>query len=145
MAHARQQIQDAMVTALELGVTATVQAGRIWIYQESELPILGVYTNEEADSQDDGSFDAIGRTLELVCEAVAQGVDGNTVNNALNAIAVEVETVLGTQRTVLGILDCVPAAWSVELSSEAETVTGKALMGFEIDYRTAIGAPEVIK
>jgi hypothetical protein len=144
MSHARTQIQDAMVAALQLGVTATVQSGRIWTYQQAELPIVGVYTNEEAQEQDDGTFDVIGRTLELVCEAVAQGADGNAVVDSLNDIAVQVETVLGGERQVLGILDCIPAAWTVELSSEAETVTAKGLMGFEVLYRTAIGAPETI-
>jgi hypothetical protein len=144
MSHARTQILDAMVAALQLGVTVTVQSGRIWTYQQNELPIVGVYTNEEAQDQDDGTFDAIGRTLELVVEAVAQGVDGNAVVDSLNVIAAEVETILGGERQVLGILDCIPAAWAVELSSEAETVTAKGLIGFEILYRTAIGAPGTI-
>lgn len=142
--HARIQIENAMVAALQLGVTAMVQAGRIWVYQQDELPIVGVYTNSEADSQDDGTFDAISRELDLVCEVVAQGVDGTTVNQSLNDVAVEIETVLGANRQVLGILDCVPATWTVELNSEAETVTGKAVMEFAVLYRTAIGDPENI-
>jgi thiamine biosynthesis protein ThiC len=144
MSHARIQIQDALVAAMQLGVTATVNPGRIWIYQESELPIVGVYTASEEDSQDDGTFDAIGRTLDLVCEVVAQGVDGNTVNNALNDVAVEVETVLGVNREIVNVLDVMPESWEVDLSSEAETVTGKAVMTFTVLYRTAIGSPETI-
>ena len=143
--HARQQIREAMVQALQMDVSlATVNEGRIWAYQQTELPIIGVYTNEEAQSLDEGTFDAIGRELELVCEVVAQGVDGNTVVDTLDAIAVQVEESLGDEREVLGILDCVPAAWSVELSTEGETVTGTALMGFSVLYRTAIGSPETI-
>ena len=142
--HARQQIQDAMVTALQFAATVTVQAGRVWIYQPVELPIVGVYTNEEADSLDEGTFDAIGRELALVCELVAEGTDGDTVNSTLNAMASEVETILGTQRQVLGILDCVPGAYAVEMSSESENVKGKAIMEFTVLYRTAIGSPETI-
>ena len=143
--HARQQIQDAMVTALQFTATVTVQAGRVWIYQPVELPIVGVYTNEEADSQDDGTFDAIGRELALVCEIVAEGTDGNTVDITLNDIASEVETILGAQRQVLGILDCIPTAWAVEMSTESENVKGKAIMEFTVLYRTEIGQPDVIK
>jgi hypothetical protein len=144
MSHARTQIQDAMVIALDAGVTATVQSGRVWTYQQEELPIVGVYANDEEQSVDDGSFDAIGRNLELVCEIVAQAIDGATVNDALNVVATEIETTLGSQRQALGIMDCTPATWTVEVNSEAETVTAKALMGFEVLYRTAIGTPEVI-
>jgi hypothetical protein len=145
MSHARIQIQDAMVAALVTDVSlATVKAGRVWVYQSGELPVVGVYTNEEAQSLDDGSFDAIGRELELICEVVAQGVDGNTVDIALNAVAVQIEESLGDERHVLGILDCVPAAWSAEFSTEGETVTGKGVMGFSVLYRTAIGSPETI-
>ena len=145
MSHARTQIQDAMDAALQTDVTlATVTAGRIWVYQQGELPVVGVYTNEEVDSLDEGTFDAIGRELELICEVVAQGVDGNTVDNTLNDIAVQVETALGLEREVLGILDCVPSAWAAELTTEGETVTGKGVMGFNVLYRTAIGSPETI-
>jgi hypothetical protein len=144
MSHARTQIKDAMVSALQLGMSVTVQPGRIWTYQESELPIVGVYDGEEAQEQDDGTFDAIGRTLDLSCEIVLQAVDGNTADDALNALAAEIETVLGGERQVLGILDCVPVTWTTEASSEAETVTAKGLIGFEILYRTAIGAPDTI-
>jgi thiamine biosynthesis protein ThiC len=144
MSHARQQIQDEAVSLLDVGVTATVQSERVWITQESELPIVGVYTNTEEMSQDDGTFTAIGRTLELVCELVVQGVDGATVNSSLNAIAVEVETVLGANREMLGVLDVVPQAWDVEQNTEGDTVTGKGVMVFEVLYRTAIGAPETI-
>ena len=144
MSHARQQILDAAVTVLELGVTATVQSGRVWTLQEGELPIVGVYTNSEELSQDDGTFDAIGRSLELVCEVTAQGVDGATVNSSLNDVAVEIETVLGANRQMLGVLDIVPGAYDVEMSSEAETVTGKGVTTFDVMYRTAIGSPETI-
>ena len=145
MSHARTQIQDEMVAALQVDVNlATVQAGRIWVYQPEELPIVGVYTNNESQSLDDGSFDAIGRELELVCECVAQASDGNSVETILNNIAEQIEQSLGDERNVLGILDCVPAEWVVEMSTEGDTVTGKAGLGFSVLYRTAIGSPETI-
>ena len=147
MSHARTQIQDAMVSALGLGVSIPVQAGRVYTLQQPELPLVGVCTNEELMSLNDGdgaSFDAIGRELELICEVVAQGADGVTVNDSLNNVAVEIETTMGDERNVLGIIDCVPSAWSVEMSAEGETVTGKAIMGFNVLYRTAIGSPENI-
>jgi len=145
MSHARIEIQDAMVAALQPDVDlATVKAGRVWVYQPGELPVVGVYTNEEAQSLDEGTFDAIGRELELICEVVAQGVDGNTVDIALNAIAAQIETSLGDERHVLGILDCLPAAWSAEMTTEGDTITGKGVMSFSVLYRTAIGSPETI-
>lgn len=146
--HARQQIQDAVVAALQLGLTDTVVAGRIWMVQEFELPLVGVYTNSETDTLDDGGTmgdpGAIYRTLELACEIRVQGVDGVTANNALNDIAAEVETVMGTQRQAVGVLDILPVTWEVTMDTGGETVTGTGLMGFEVLYRTAVGLPETI-
>ena len=144
MSHARTQIEDAMLAALQFPGTMTVQAGRVYIYTPEELPIVGLYANEESDSLDDGSFDAIGRELNLVCEVVVQGTSGKIVNDSLNDIAALIETTLGQQRQALGILDCVPNDWDPVLTTEGETVTGKGVLEFNVLYRTAIGSPETI-
>ena len=144
MSHARTQIEVEMLTALQFPGTMTVQAGRVYIYTPQELPIVGLYTNEETQSLDDGSFDAIGRELNLVCEIVAQGTSGQAVNDSLNDIASLIETTLGQERQALGILDCVPSAWAAEITTEGETVTGKGVIEFSVLYQTAIGSPDTI-
>ena len=133
-----------MLAALQFPGTMTVQAGRVYIYTQLELPLVGLYTNEETDSLDDGSFDAIGRELNLVCEVVVQGTSGKAVNDSLNDIASLIETTLGQERQSLGILDCVPNSWAADMTTEGETVTGKGVLEFSVLYRTAIGSPETI-
>jgi len=144
MSHARQQIRDAVTAAL-VSVTATVQKQRIWVLQQDELPLVGVYTGTEEDSLDEGaSFGALFRSLEVKIDLAVSGSTGEQSMNALDDLAVEVETDLGINRQMVGILDLMPVSSDVEQSTEGDSVTSRMTLTFEAMYRTVIGFPEII-
>jgi hypothetical protein len=144
MSHARQQIRDAVVTALTGNVSATVVPTRAWIVQTDELPVVLVYTNSEADSLDDpgASFEALSRILELVTEIVVTGPTTNA--DQLDDLAAEVETLLGANRELAGVLDMVPESSEVVETTEGEQVISRLVLTFATQYRTAVGSPETI-
>lgn len=143
--HARARIRDAIVLELQ-GIAATVQADRIWILQVDELPLVGVYTDSEAQTLDaeGASFDAIDRVLDVSCDVAVVRDDGAASMNALDVLAGQIETALGANRNLLGIMDIVPAEMEVTQSSEGDQIVSRMVLTFAVMYRTAIGAPEVI-
>ena len=146
MSHARQQIREAVATALttDLAGTATVTEGRTWIQQQPELPHVSVYTVTEESDQDQTSFDALYRELALVCEITVKGVDGNAASDALDVLAESIEQSLGTRRQVIGIQDLYPESWDVTLTSDGDQVNGAASLTYSCQYRTVIGQPDLI-
>ena len=142
--HARQQIRDAVAAAL-VGVSATLVKQRIWILQQDELPLVGIYTSTEEDSLDDGaSFNALLRSLEVKVDLAVTGSTGEQSLNALDDLAVEVEVGLGADREMVGIMDMVPLSTDVEQTTEGDSVISRMTMTFEAMYRTEIGSPETI-
>ena len=149
MSHARQQIREAVVTVLQaFPVLATVQDTRIWIVQQAELPLVGVYTSTEAITFDEGATmgetDALMRELEVVLDIAVSSSSGQASMNALDDLAAECEEALGVDRNMLGIMDITPAAVDVEQSTEGDSVISRMQFGFICLYRTAVGFPQVI-
>jgi len=144
MSHARQQIRDAVTAAL-VSVTATVQKQRIWVLQQDELPLVGVYTSTEEDSLDEGaSFGTLFRSLEVKVDLAVAGSTGEQSLNDLDDLAVEVETDLGADRQLVNIMELLPVSTDVEQTTEGDSVISRMTMTFEAMYRTEIGKPEVI-
>jgi hypothetical protein len=145
MSHARKQIRDAAVSALS-GITPRVVPHRVWIQQDTELPLVGVYTSDEASSLDEegAAFTALNRITSLVMEIAVSDADGKTGMDALDAIAVEVETALGANRQLAGIMDSFPVSTEVEQSTEGDAVVSRMTLTYLAQYRTAIGDPENI-
>jgi hypothetical protein len=147
--HARQQIRDAAVAALNGNITATVVPERIWILQTDELPLVGVYTQSEANSLDEqgaamGQPTTIYRELELTCDIAVTGATGALSASHLDDLAEEIERELGASRKLAGAMDTVPASWEVEQSQESEQIVSRATLVFTVMYRTAIGAADTL-
>lgn len=136
--HARRAIRDAAVQALTglLTTGANVHATRLYPIEAAGLPALCIYTLAE-----ESGFDTMSpsrkllRRLELAVEIVAQVND--TLDDALDAIALEVEQILGTNFTLGGTAkDCELQSTKITVRGEGEKQTGSAVLIFGITYRT---------
>ncbi len=142
--HVRKQIRDAVVVQLT-GLTTTgakVFPSRVYSLEAASVPALLVYTNSESASVVSlaPSGRDMGRTLEIVIEAVAKANSG--LDDALDTIITEVEIALGDDITLGGLLkDLQLTAIDVSLSGDAQKPTGSARMTWTAEYWTAEGAP----
>lgn len=144
MAHARTQIRDAVVTAVT-GLTTTttnVYSGRV--YPFDTLPCLAVYANEEAIDEEGGVMGAVdSRALTITIEGRARVA--TSVDDTLDTISKEIETAIGTDSTLGGLVECARLqATSLTLDGEAEQETGLIQLIYLIYYRVSLTDPETI-
>lgn len=133
MSHVRQQVRDAVVTALEpLG---GVHASRLYPVQQDELPVFLVYLGDE---EIEGDFQTLERRLEVVVEIV---VDGQTFDNDLEDQVAAVEVALTGDLGQL-VRDFRPTGIELSASVEGATAIGRARITFEALYRTSYSDPE---
>lgn len=145
MSHVRQQIRDAVITALTgLATTgARVYGSRLYALKDTDLPALLINTEDE-------SIEAVGvdepqwliRSLLLTVRGVAQQTAD--LDDKLDTIAAEVETVLGANAP-LGALANIVGLESIDtkMESKLEKPVGIIEMNYRITYTTAANAPQV--
>jgi hypothetical protein len=139
MSHGRQQVRDALVTALTGLVTTgtAVYSGRV--YPHDTLPSLAVFTLREEVNEEDHRT----RTVFLQVEARTQATAD--LDDAIDAICVEVEVAISADDTLGGKALCVfPPETEIELSGEAEKPIAQATMTFPAMYRVAFTDPETL-
>lgn len=145
MVHARKAIRDAAVQLLAgLATTgANVHATRLYPLEPGGLPALCIYTFNEASGFDTLQPRKHLRRLELAVEIVAQVNDG--LDDALDQIALEVETKLGSNFTLNGTAkDCELQSTKIAVHGEGEKQTGSAVLIFGITYRTLATDPSTL-
>ena len=140
--HVRKQIRDAAVTALTgLATTGTrVFPTRFHPHAEADLPLLAVYTTQEADEPvalgDDPPLD---RLVDVVVECVARAAAA--VEDTIDTMAAEVEAAMhaAIQSGGLAALvhDGVPLAWEFAFDPEANQELAAGVMTFRLQYATA--------
>lgn len=141
--HVRQQLRDAIVTALTgLATTgARVYTARVYPAQDSELPHLEINTvDEQADQIGLHAPGITERQVSIEITARARGISG--LANTLDDISAEVETVLSGAITVSGEL--VPLAYqgaSIQFSGDADQPIGSAALRYQATLYTASNAP----
>ena len=122
MAHVRQQIRSAIVTALT-GLTTTgsnVFRSRIYPLESGKLPGLCIFTRSEAVEFDTLTITrSIGRVLEVSVEAYLSATAN--YDNTLDTIAVEVEEALAADVTLGGLSkDVQVTAFEADFSGDGE-------------------------
>jgi len=141
--HMRQQIRDAVVTAVT-GLTTTgsnVFNAREWPQEAGDLPALRVYTPDEESEPDNMTRPrSMERSLELVIEGIARATSG--VVGTLDTIAAEVEAALGNNLLSGKVKDMHLA----RTESPAHDVTGNRPVGlirltYAVSYRTPEADP----
>jgi len=144
MAHARQQIRDAIVTAVTGLITTGSNVHNSPVYPFDVLPCLAVYSRTES-----AAFDGITsprnsvRELEIIIEARAKATSGNA--NTIDTICAEVETALAADVTLGGLArDLMASGFDMQLSGDADKPTMLGTMRVLVRYRVKENAPEVL-
>jgi hypothetical protein len=142
MSHVRQQIREAaaaLVTGLATTSTRVFQS-RIYPLRDADLPCLLVMTDDEDINSDGISSPALqDRTLRLVIKVVAKA--NANLDDALDSIAAEVETAIGSTTFSGKAKSCLLESINVDMSDELEKPSGTAALNFRVNYFTATGAP----
>ena len=147
MAHARTQVRQAVVAALA-ATPYQVVSGRVYPLPRGDAETLSVATREEA--HDPGEEDisglsatAEGRRLALAIEARTRSTAN--LDDALDAMCLEVERAMGADPTLSGLVE-----WNslrgtdYEVTGEQEKPLGLATLVYEVEYRVNRSDPEQI-
>lgn len=142
MSHARQQLREAVETALT-GLTTTgsnVTASRV--YPHTSLPSLAIYSPaEELVGRDMGGQQE--RALTIVVEARAQAT--SSVDDTMDTISTEVEEAVATNSSLRALVkDCYLSSMESELSDEADQPVGLMRLVFLLTYVVAESDVETI-
>jgi hypothetical protein len=139
MAHVRQQIRDAIVTAVT-GLTTTgsnVFRSRIYPLESIKLPGLCVYTRSETTEFDTLSRPrSVMRDLEVAVEAYVKSTAN--YDNTLDNIAVQVEEALAADVTLGGLSkDMQVTAFEADFAGDGEQPVAIGRFTVAVRYRTA--------
>lgn len=142
MAHLRQQIRDAVVTAVT-GLTTTgsnVEDTRFYRVEESGLPGLFVYTNDEEISYQTKGTSRQFRSLEVIIDAIAQSASG--ADDTLDTIIKEVEVALANS-TLSGLVKTLTLTRIQALQDAAgkQPMAGARII-YTVNYHTFENDPE---
>lgn len=145
MAHLRQQIREAIATALS-GLSTTgsrVYTSRVYPVQTADLPCLLIYADSERSNALTISCPRpLERSVQFRVEAYAKAT--SDLDDTLDQICVEVERALAMPVSALvGIVRSITLdSTELELVS-AEKPTGRARLAYTVDYFVAEDAPDV--
>ncbi|MCP4829812.1 MAG: hypothetical protein GY889_13160 [Proteobacteria bacterium] len=149
MAHARQQIREAVGTALT-GLSTTgsnVFESRIYNFDEASLPGLNIMTTTEEVDEELCARSSSGFLLvrRLGVEVSAYVMATLNSDDQVDTICAEVETALSTDGALLAMVkELTLRSTEVELLAEAEKPIAKATLTFEAMYATLEQSPEVL-
>jgi len=144
--HVRQQLREALGTLLT-GLTTTgnrVYQSRVRRLSPAELPALRIYTDgDDAETISMGRPAAQDRIVEIRVEAVAKASDN--LDNTLDTICKEVETVIGNNPTLSGkARDCLYTGAKIDLQENGDSQVGVATLSFTADAQTMNNAPDTL-
>lgn len=149
MAHARQQIREAVVTAVTgLATTgASVFESRIHNFPQDSLPALNVLTTSEEVDEDMSSRSSSGFLLvrRLGVEIKAIVIAASNSDDLVDTICAEVETAITGNAALQALVKEVTLrSTEVELIAEGEQPIAVATINFEAVYATLESNAEVI-
>jgi len=146
MAHPRQLVRDAFVTALT-GATAagaSVESTRVLRYRRDQLPAVLVYFETEtveADSHN-SSPRYLERTVSIVVEGWVQQAAGVEIENALDDLALEIETAIDADPYLGGVIGDLGARLddtTAEVREEGQQLLGLVALTYLCEYETQLG------
>lgn len=141
--HARQQLRDAIVTAVTgLALTGSrVYTARVYPAQDTELPHLEVNTvDEEADAVSIHGPAVVERIVSIEIAARARAT--SAVAATLDTMAEQVETALGSAVSVSGkSIALTYQGATIQFSGEADQPIGAAVLRYQAVLYTAANAP----
>lgn len=139
MAHARRQIREA-IAAVVTGLAST--GSRVFqsrMRAQEALPCLLVVTHDEQIERT-GLGDELERQVDVEITGVAKAAAN--VDDALDAIAEEVETAIGPNNALGGLVRATELrSLKTELDDELEQPVGLIRLAYRCTYFTPAGAP----
>lgn len=141
--HQRQAIREAVKAQLlnRTAAGARVFESRTVPFQRLELPAIAVYTLSESVEIEGTAPRELKRTMELAIEAHVSVRPDTTVDDALDALAEEIERAMHADQTLGGTAgDAVLSSTDVGISAEGNRPTGVVGLTYSVTYRTY--APE---
>lgn len=137
--HQRQVIREAVKAALLLKTAASdrVFETRLVPYKKMELPAVAVYTLEESVEPDSKTTAPreLTRTLKLAVEACVR--EGDNVDDAMDAITLDVERAMHADETFGGACGrSVLASTDLTVTEIGDQPVGLALLTYTITYYT---------
>lgn len=144
--HDRQLIREAAKTALlgpDAPTTHVTSAGarvyetRMVPWRRLELPAIAVYSLEESVEANDSAPRELTRTLQL--EIVGAVEAGTNVDDALDALALEIETAMNADETLGGTCgDSLLVATEMGVDPDANKPIGMIKLTYEVTYYTYV-------
>lgn len=138
MAHPRQLIRHAVAAALT-GATAAganVYKTRVLPFRRNGLPAVAVYTLTESVRTDEKSAPReLERRTELVVEGAVQAASTENADDALDALALEIEAALHADPTFGGTAaDSILSSTEIDVAGEGEQMIGVVKLTYEVTY-----------
>ena len=142
--HVRQQIREAVAT-LCTGLTTTgtrVFQSRIYPLNEDLQPTLIIYSQDESSTFETlGSVRLLERNLNLIIEGFCEG--SSNIDDTLDTIAKEVETVLAGNRTLSGkCRDLFLSNTRINFDGTGNKSTGSISLQYDIIYYVNENEPQ---
>lgn len=143
--HQRQNIRDAIVTALA-GISVPVSVGRVYPDHVEALPSVNVVTADEEVAESRVMNPNVSAqwiqtrdlSFEIECRALADPPD-----DAIDAIALEVEQALGADETLGGEVEIIEYTGSTgELAGDLEKPAGLRTLLYTANYRVDARDPQ---
>jgi hypothetical protein len=143
--HQRQLIREAAKAALvgKTGAGARVYETRVVPFKRLELPAIAVYTLEE--NVDPASRSTapreLKRTVDLAIEAAVK--QGENIDDALDAIALEIERALHADETLGGAAsDSILSSTEIDVLEDGDRLVGVVTLVYSVTYYTDAPAAE---
>jgi len=145
VAHLRNQIRDAVITALT-GLSTTgsnVFRSRIYPLESNKIPGLCVFSKSEATTFDTLKRPrSINRVLEIGVEAYVKGTTG--YDNTIDQICLEIEEALYANRTLGGnAQDVMITGFEADFNGDGDQPVSRATLTIEVQYQTLEDNPDV--
>lgn len=138
MAHPRQTIRDAVITALIAAEITDdrVESNRKWpVEEETELPIILVYNGDETSQIQEFATDKLLREGALSVEAVTQTSEDDDLDDALDDLAEDIETAMKSDPTFGGLcIDSTLISTKYITDIEAQKPTGSVILTYNVRY-----------
>ena len=146
MAHVRQQIRNQVATTITgLATGATVYKMRKFSLDDSALPALVVYSNDEASNLVTVGTRTLNRSVTIVIEVIALG-SATSVFDTIDTMCAEVETAVANDFTVGGLAkSAILRRTDTDVNTDGDKAIGVATMNFEVQYVTSIGDAETAR
>lgn len=140
MAHERKQIRDAVVAALtgETGAGARVFASRA-LPVRHDLPTILVHTpDEETDPASRASAPRVlMRTAQVQIEAIVTAASESALEDAIDAIALEVETAMDVDLNLDGYaFDSALVSTETIVNGDGDKLLGLARLAYAVKYES---------